>query len=162
MLKKITINSTVNIYPNTKQHEDLFQSEILSEQKIVKIKNVLGKEKCSFEKYRQNEYYYKNLVKIEKSSENNLMCEYYSLEPFDYLYDNNNLIIYYNREKINGNEFPALFEYDIVYEKQIESYIFGKFEVIFETENNNTIIKVHSDKFNFNDENNISKILAKI
>lgn len=162
MLKNITINSTVNIYPNTQQNNDKFQLCILTTQQIEKIKNILKKEKCCYEKYNQKEYYYKNLVKREKINENNITMNYSYLEPSNFIYNNNNLITYYNQEKINENEFPLLSEYDRISEKQIESYVFNDFEVIFETENNSATIKIYIEKYNCNSENNISRILAKI
>lgn len=159
MFDNITIGSTVYIYPYIQTKKDFFQTEI-SQDKIAKIKKMLSKKKLQFEKYHQKEYFYKNLLKTEKDTGDKVIAKYFSLEPSNFACDDNNLITWHNQEIISENEFPSLAEYDRISEKQIESYVFNKFEFIIESEDENTIVKIYIENFQHNVKNDINEILA--
>jgi uncharacterized pyridoxamine 5'-phosphate oxidase family protein len=163
-INKIDNKSTIYIYPNITKYGGYYELEILDQSKITKIKSMLKKEKCIYEYYAENETFYKNLVKITKIYENKESVDYYEIEPSEYVINDKNLILFHKVQKIKREEFPSLTEYDRIDEKNTEVYIFDSlFGIIFETQNNQTIIKIKLiSNTNLNTLDKIIMLLTKI
>lgn len=144
-INNIDKKSTICIYPNVNKHNNFFEPEIFSHSKMKEITNMLNVKIKNYtqEKYTQVETFYKNLLKLTKIYKNNEIIEYYELEPSEYILCEKNLIVIQKEQILKKEEFPSLIEYDANNEKYIEIYKYEHlFDVIFETCNNQNIVKI--------------------
>lgn len=125
-----------NIFNYENKTPNGYQIKILDDKAVLNVKNTLQKEKCIFKKIKLINSFYKNLLKETKECDKDTKIKYYYIEPSEYKIIDNKIIILTSMENISESEFPQISEYDREEEKYIEVYVFDKFNIQLEKQDN--------------------------
>jgi hypothetical protein len=154
-LLELNNNNTHNIHLFfvNKQNENQFNTIKINQEKSKNLKQILKtKTKNKILSWKQTNTNYKNITKTEKIYNNETNEISFTINyPNGYIAFDNNLVIIENKDIADKSNFPSLEEYDNVINKSYEVYIFDNFDVVFVTQNNETIIYI--DATNIKKEN---------
>ena len=124
---KLTYNKEKQCYITNKLDSKMYQS---MQKKLKKMTNYV-------ENYEQIEYYFNNLVKVEKIYSNKVLVEYFSKKNSNCINDGM-FVVCERNEIIESDSFPNLTEYDKIVNKKIEKYKINSVYFVFVTQNNET------------------------
>jgi hypothetical protein len=147
--KKLNNYNTVNIYFGKQTNEHKFDTFKLTPKILKQTKENLSKKtknKCL--SWDQIEYSFDNTTKTEKYYSNNTHEITYEIKSVDnfIMLDGNTLVIVEKSHPIDKECFPPLDTYDNVINKKYEKYFFDEFDVLFITQNEETIVCVNLNK----------------
>lgn len=145
----------MHLYFINKQIDNYICTTKLNHEQSKNLKQFL-KKKNKILSWKQIETNFRNLTKTEKiynDGTNEII--FTNNYPNDYIIIDNNLIVIQNKDIVDKNNFPSLEEYDNVINKYCESYNFDNFNVVFITQNNETIVYIDIINFNKKENNRI-------
>jgi hypothetical protein len=143
----------IHLYFVNKQNENEFNTIKIDKEKSKNLKETLKtKTKNKVLSWNQTNTCFRNLTKNEKLYNNGTNEISFTINyPNNYISIDNNLIILENKDFADKSNFPSLEEYDSTINKAYEVYNFDNFDVVFVTQNNETIIYI--DATNIKKEN---------
>lgn len=145
------ITTNANRFETKKLNKDMFEKLREKIKKLTKNKSIT---------WQQNEFYYKNLLKIEKIFNNGTQeISYLTKSSNDFMFENNNLVIFSNFENISEIQFPPLAIYEKTIKKNFEKYNFENIDIIFISQDNETTIYLDLSKIKINDKIKFKNLL---
>jgi len=148
----------IRIYPKIEHDVDkqCYITNKMDSKTIQSMQKKLKKQTNHIETYEQNEYYFNNLVKVEKTYSNRVLTGYFAKKNSNCINDNMFVVCEQN-EMIDSDSFPNLTEYDKIVNKKIEKYKINSVYFVFVTQNNETTYFI--DVSNMQDERSLTSSL---
>jgi hypothetical protein len=156
--------NSICLYPNVIQIKEKYETTKLNENLINILQdkfNKISNNNCIT--WQQVEYYYKNLIKIEKKFHDEILEINYILKSKnDFIFESNNLIVLSYIENINKNQFPSLSNYDKVLIKNFKKYNIDNLEILFVSQNikSNNETTLYFEISNANNKTQIENLLS--
>jgi hypothetical protein len=158
----------VHFYPVVIKNENGCETKKFDQVALNKTREKLKKMiKNKVITWQQIEFHYKNLFKIEKTFQNGTNEINYMLRSNnDFMletYNNsNNLVVLTNVENINESQFPPLSNYDKIIKKNFEKYNIENIDILFVSQNNETMLCVDMSNTQNNDKIKFKNLLENI
>lgn len=157
----------VHFYPLVIQNENGCETKKIDQIALNKIREKLKKiTKNKVITWQQIESRYKNLSRVEKIFQNETNEINYTLRSNnDFIFEtnnSNNLAVLTNVENINESQFPPLSNYDKIIKKNFEKYNIENIDILFVSQNNETILCVDMTNTQNNDKIKFRNLLENI